>query len=62
MLANANVFGENPWFVDSGVNNRITADEDSLTVHSPFTGSEVIATANGEGSLHWEDSVQGSSE
>lgn len=49
MLANANVFGENPWFVDSGANNHITAEEGSLTVHSPFTGSGMISTSNGEG-------------
>lgn len=35
MLTSDNVFGENPWFVDSGYNNHTTADEESITITLP---------------------------
>lgn len=55
MLASANIMGENPWFADTGANNRITPYLNELQDSYAYAGSESIQAANWEGLINWED-------
>ncbi|RZC71320.1 hypothetical protein C5167_034525 [Papaver somniferum] len=51
MLAAANIFGENPWYMDSGANNHLTSDVGNLEASTSYSGADVIGTANGAAKL-----------
>jgi hypothetical protein len=40
---------EDPWYVDSGANNHVTAALDNLTLQEPFKGDDEVAVGNGTG-------------
>lgn len=49
MLTVANILGENPWYMDSGSTNHLTADSFQIASTSAYFGGEFDTTSNGAG-------------
>lgn len=49
MLAFANIFEENPWYMDSGATNHLTTDASNMDAYTSYSGNEVVTTAKGGG-------------
>jgi transposase InsO family protein len=40
---------EQPWYLDSGANNHVTADIENLSLQQPYTGNDNVTVGNGNG-------------
>jgi transposase InsO family protein len=51
MTAHAHAVPENeqPWYLDSGANNHVTAELENLSLQQPYQGSDSVTVGNGGG-------------